>query len=1049
MKMFNQASQFTITQSSITVIGGNQINQGNVVGSPKDLKWINAPNPFENFYSAEQKIVQGTGTWLLEHRLFQEWKTGMSPFLWLQGKECEVEGTLNILFSTNVIKTLRKDSVFLYYYFDTRNKAKVDYSGIVSSLLHQVAAEAIRQNSENAYNAIHQLYINSKEGKFLIPEDMESTLLDLIAMMDAVYIIIDALDECAEEGKLLALVDTLLTKLKNCFVFVSSRPHINTTHNKVGIISLDKQMSDVGITSDIEKYVDTKLQKQHAWSPELKAEVKDTLVNSANGQIRWVDCQLTALNEIKMPRGIRKALKSLPKTLQETYAKILEQVKDEQKDYVKTIFQWLLFAYRPLTIGEVQHILAIDVEEEIFRPEDLLENIETELHNVVNSSLVVIIQASTEGYRWNKQNFLTVQLAHPSVKDYLLSEAAMQSVSGYFQMNSALAHEAICQMCIVYLLCCGQEAINVEKCALAHYASKYWILHSNQTKEECSAILDLSCKLLSTTQPAYYNWLNVYTPDTWNNKPIYIAQPLYYAGYTGLKSVVMYTLEKGADVNAQGGEYGNALQAASLNGHLEVVRALLEKGVDVNAQGGFYGNALQAASYEGHLEVVRALLGKGADVNAQGGPYGNALQAASLNGHLEVVRALLEKGADVNAQGGEYGNALQAASCYGHLEVVRALLEKGADVNAQGGFYGYALYAASHDGDLEVVRALLEKGADVNAQGGGYGNALQAASLNGHLEVVRALLEKGADVNAQGGHHGYALQAASDNGHLEVVRALLEKGADVNAQGGEYADALQAASFNGDLEVVRALLEKGADVNAQGGYYGNALQAASYNGHLEVVRALLEKGADVNAQGGEYGNALQAASYNGHLEVVRALLGKGADVNAQGEGYGNALQAASLNGDLVVVRALLEKGADVNAQGGYYGNALQAASYNGHLEVVRALLEKGADVNAQGEGYGNALQAASCSGHLEVVRALLEKGADLNAQGGEYGNALQAASYNGDLEVVRVLLEKGADVNAQGRKYSSALNAARYRWHSKVIAALLEAGAVDDVYESD
>ncbi|KAF5339948.1 hypothetical protein D9758_016763 [Tetrapyrgos nigripes] len=853
--MFNQASQFTITQSPITVIGGNQINQSNVVGSPKDLKWINAPNPFENFYSAEQKIVQGTGTWLLEHRLFQEWKTGMSPFLWLQGKA----GSGKTFLCTNVIKTLRKDSVFLYYYFDTRDKAKVDYSGIVSSLLQQVAAEAIRQNSENAYNAIHQLYINSKEGKFLIPEDMESTLLDLMAMMDAVYIIIDALDECAEEdqGKLLALVDTLLTKLKNCFVFVSSRPHTNTTHNKAEIISLDKQMSDVGISSDIKKYVDTKLRKQHAWSPELKAEIKDTLVNSANGQIRWVDCQLTALDGIKMPKRVRKALKSLPKTLQETYAKILEQVEEELRDDVNTIFQWLLFAYRPLTVGEIQHILAVDVEEKTFSAQDLLENIETELHKVVNSSLVVIIQASIEKGRLGQEmpHVMTVQLAHPSVKDYLLSEAAMQSVSGYFQMNSALAHEAICQMCIVYLLCCGQEAINVEKCALAHYASKYWFLHSNQTKEECSAILDLSCKLLSTTQPAYYNWLNVYTPDTWDNKPDnIIVQPLYYASYIGLKSVVVYTLEKRADVNAQGGYYGNALQAASRYGHLEVVRALLEKGADVNAQGGGYENALQAASVNGHLEVVRALLEKGADVNAQGRYYANSLEAASRSGHLEVVRALLEKGADVNAQGGFYGNALQAASSNGDLEVVRALLEKGADVNAQGGYYGNALQAASHIGHLVAVRALLEKGADVNAQGGKYGNALLAASYEGHLEVVRALLEKGADVNAQGGEYANALQAASRSGHLEVVRALLEKGADVNAQGGFYGNALQAASRSGHLEVVRALLEKGADVNAQGGFYGNALQAASSWRHLEVVRALLEKGADVNTQGGEYAN---------------------------------------------------------------------------------------------------------------------------------------------------------------------------------------------------
>ena len=60
---------------------------------------------------------------------------------------------------------------------------------------------------------------------------------------------------------------------------------------------------------------------------------------------------------------------------------------------------------------------------------------------------------------------------------------------------------------------------------------------------------------------------------------------------------------------------------------------LLDKGVDVNAQDELYGNALQAASYEGHGQVVKMLLDKGADVNTQGGEYGNALQAASRQGH--------------------------------------------------------------------------------------------------------------------------------------------------------------------------------------------------------------------------------------------------------------------------------------------------------------------------------------------------------------------------------------------------------------------------------
>jgi ankyrin repeat protein len=67
---------------------------------------------------------------------------------------------------------------------------------------------------------------------------------------------------------------------------------------------------------------------------------------------------------------------------------------------------------------------------------------------------------------------------------------------------------------------------------------------------------------------------------------------------------------------------------------------LLEKGAEVNAQGGFYGNALQAASLRGHVEIVQRLLEEGAEVNAQGGRYGNALQAASEGGHVEIVQVL-------------------------------------------------------------------------------------------------------------------------------------------------------------------------------------------------------------------------------------------------------------------------------------------------------------------------------------------------------------------------------------------------------------------------
>lgn len=48
-----------------------------------------------------------------------------------------------------------------------------------------------------------------------------------------------------------------------------------------------------------------------------------------------------------------------------------------------------------------------------------------------------------------------------------------------------------------------------------------------------------------------------------------------------------------------------------------MVQVLLDRGADVNTQGGYYGNAVHAASFGGYEQVVQMLLDKGANVNAQ------------------------------------------------------------------------------------------------------------------------------------------------------------------------------------------------------------------------------------------------------------------------------------------------------------------------------------------------------------------------------------------------------------------------------------------------
>ena len=71
---------------------------------------------------------------------------------------------------------------------------------------------------------------------------------------------------------------------------------------------------------------------------------------------------------------------------------------------------------------------------------------------------------------------------------------------------------------------------------------------------------------------------------------------------------------------------------------------LLDRGADINAQGGPWGNALQAASCFGRDQIVQMLLDRGANINARS-KSGTALHMASSQGHDEIVQMLLDRGA--------------------------------------------------------------------------------------------------------------------------------------------------------------------------------------------------------------------------------------------------------------------------------------------------------------------------------------------------------------------------------------------------------------------
>ncbi|KAJ5433545.1 uncharacterized protein N7458_012701 [Penicillium daleae] len=930
---------------------------------------------YEDYKNFNPPRVQGTCEWFLRDEIFRKWRdSDTSSLLWVSADPgCGKSVLSRALIDERRLSTKVTTSTVCYFFFKDGDDGHMYATDALCAILHQLFTHDLDNRLVE-----HALPSHRNYGKGLAQNFAElwRILVNCAGSLDAgeIVCVLDALDECNIDGRR-QLIDKLkefycqprhssksLSKLK---FLITSRPYddLEASFKKFSGITaymrFDGDEKSAEINNEVNLVIDAKM---HEIARDFKEDDRLTIshrLKSMNHRTYlWLRLTFDIIEQnpsiYGRPCDVETLLSDLPYEVSEAYEKILGRSRNQT--YTEALLQIVLAAARPLTLDEANIVLTLALQKRRFTSHDALER-NLWPRNTFKSTVKSLCGLFLSIYD-SKLSFI-----HHTAREFLIHPRSEGKWKG--RLNMSKSHSKMSSVCLTYLSYLGEQS-PIGEIKAKHPLAQYSFRHLMDHARLAGPVEDIQENIFNffvERRKAYAVWGILFDPDRpWSEEPNsaeVMAAPLYYASLAGLQRTVELLLKEGADVNAQGGRFGNAVQAASYHGYKGVVRLLLEEGANVNTQGGDYGNSLYAAALQGHKGVVQLLLEKGANVNAQGGFFGDALGAASLQGDKEVVRLLLEQGADVNFQGGRCGNALQAASYQGGKEVVQLLLQQGADVNVQGGRYGNALQAASYKGDKEVVQLLLQQGADVNARGGRFGNALQAASFHGRKEIIQLLLEQGASVNAQGGRFGNAVQAASFNGHMEVVRLLLEQGADVTAQGGRFGNAVQAASLQGHSEIVQLLLERGANVNAQGGYFSSALQAASVQGAKEVAQLLLDQGADVNAQGGFFGNALQAASYQGGKEVVQLLLQQGADVNVQGGRYGNALQAASYKGDREVVQLLLQQGADANAQGGFFGNVLKAASLQGDKEVVRLLLEQGADVTAQVRDNGNAPQAVS------------------------------------------------------------------------------------------
>jgi ankyrin repeat domain-containing protein 50 len=324
-------------------------------------------------------------------------------------------------------------------------------------------------------------------------------------------------------------------------------------------------------------------------------------------------------------------MSALPKSLDETYDRLLSGIDEIHQPEVMKVLHALTASVRQLTLDEIVEILAVDLEATPprFEPDSRLLDPRTILS--MCSSLVTTSRAEQRNAFGGK----ALRLAHASVADYLMRPNPSGPSQFHFTRNSAL--QFLAQTCLAYLLnprfsegdnrlTRAQMEQRLKTFPFLRHTVSFWPIYlkkeagdpeehlTPRTKEILQMFFSTSKLPNGGNFAAWVRMLIPHSPASY----VQNTHPLYYAASFGLFEVVRIILdtEKGLDINVLGGRArATALHVAVYRDHIDVAQLLLERGAEPNIPNNIGESPMYWARLNGNGEMQALLEQYGADIS--------------------------------------------------------------------------------------------------------------------------------------------------------------------------------------------------------------------------------------------------------------------------------------------------------------------------------------------------------------------------------------------------------------------------------------------------
>ncbi|VDB86730.1 unnamed protein product [Peniophora sp. CBMAI 1063] len=836
--------------------------------------WLKPPD--EQPLNWEKKRCTDSCRWFFDET-FESWTVQRNGVYWIYGKA----GAGKSVLCSSIIDVLKEEPTItlVYFYFDFSDPAKQDCRSLAASLVFQLGtcSEACQQYLQGKTRSTSPNY-----------DELLSMLSDLVKLAGAVYIVIDALDECPEpardrgSARFLEHLCELDSNEKDFHLLVTSRPegdiwalfscvtHILNYH--------DAQEHNEDISSYIRSELD---RKEYRWPSDVKETIRQALEDGSNGMFLWVDLQLSRLRGCVSAADVERALKELPADLTATYKHILEKIdpSSPQMERVRRVFGCVASAKRPLSTAEVVEIYTLDTD--LRSSDDMdIDDYETFILERCTGLLNIVNWRNYPGDDVRR----TVQFIHFSAREFLMSPKLRDTEKSAhcYSFDEYTANLVLSKICLAAL------DVTPSFPSILVYAGRYWRDHvSHQNELDLDGFLQ---RFLQEDSPSFSRWtgsLSLFDPDP-SDHAIHWVVRLNLSHYLN-KLLAQSQFDQSPPmrsilVTIRCSQNRTLLHHAASAGSVDAFSLLLDYGAlglinDTDEDG---NTPLHLNAKEGNLDLMRMLLEhlgvdgaeSSARIDARNNQGQTAFHCAAWSHTAEAGRFLLEHGALVDVTDKDGNTPLHVGAANGNLEIIQMLLEHpradaedpGDRIHARNKQGQTALHCSAREGKAEAVRLLLERGALVDVTDEDGDTPLHVGASNGNLDIIQMLLEHpradaedpGARIHARNKYQRTALHVAARSyrpkGKAEAVRLLLERGALVDVTDKNGNTPFHLSALKGNLDIMEMLLEHpeadaedlGARIHARNKWGHTVLHHAARCEEVEACRLLLERGALVD-----------------------------------------------------------------------------------------------------------------------------------------------------------------------------------------------------------